>query len=629
MQPREHWYRHASALGVAARLGTARALCLFLLAAQPTYAVTRNVFVPVSFDQPFVSRLITETVYKDGDGVAVIWDDGSGCNYLRLSDPVVAISSHGVSITSQGVGRVGTAVGARCLLIQDWKGQVRVLERAVLADDGSHVRFEVADSALHRADGSRDLHSVLWDWVKKYLHPHLETVRIDLRPALEQIRAFVAALAPPGSTAEQAAAIVDSVGLTQLRADEGVLTASLALAVPIAPAAPAVPEPPLSPDELNAFAAALDRLDAFITFVVKAAALATENDERREALLLALIDARYQLLDAVNRPVGGGGDPVRLLFLQTWDRLAPLLRDISHDAPIPSAMQFLSFIAAADALRAIDELGPSVDVQISADALRRLARMLVPDGSDDPLRLDPAVDPSLRELFDFGDPLPLPSIDPRSAWDGLLGSAWAADAPPEFKRLNRWVPTRNELDEYLQLVRRLLHRTVDTVLKKSPIEAVHQRLFRAAVLATAWQETCWRHYVQRDGKTVTIRSPTGAVGMMQVVPAVWRGFYDARSLAEDIGYNTAAGGEILRHYLVRYAIPRGEHTASGNPDYLARATYAAYNGGPSHLTRYRDSGTPPRLRRIDQAFWDKYQRVKNGDELGVADCYRARATHDT
>ena len=48
-----------------------------------------------------------------------------------------------------------------------------------------------------------------------------------------------------------------------------------------------------------------------------------------------------------------------------------------------------------------------------------------------------------------------------------------------------------------------------------------------------------------------------------------------------------AGSEILIHYLRDYAIAKGEHTATGEIDNLARATYAVYNGGPGHLRRYR------------------------------------------
>ena len=40
-----------------------------------------------------------------------------------------------------------------------------------------------------------------------------------------------------------------------------------------------------------------------------------------------------------------------------------------------------------------------------------------------------------------------------------------------------------------------------------------------------------------------------------------------------------------------------------------------------HLTRYRKSGTPDRLRKIDESFRKKYKKIKSGDIQAVASCY--------
>ena len=58
----------------------------------------------------------------------------------------------------------------------------------------------------------------------------------------------------------------------------------------------------------------------------------------------------------------------------------PLMREISVQSPERNLLPFLSFITAADALKALDRLGPEVGLDISADGLRRLARLL----NDDP-----------------------------------------------------------------------------------------------------------------------------------------------------------------------------------------------------------------------------------------------------
>lgn len=255
-----------------------------------------------------------------------------------------------------------------------------------------------------------------------------------------------------------------------------------------------------------------------------------------------------------------------------------------------------------------------------------MARILAPDSQQDPLHYDRRVDPALRELFDFGPPLPMRRDNvtpPQGWWRGLVPAVRAGILADDelVGRLNSWIPSTEELESYLQSVHRLLNATSQGVAAESELEADLDEMYRVLVLATAWQETCWRQYKQVEGKIVPIQSSAGAVGMMQVVPNVWRGFYDPGGLTGDIAYNAAAGGEILMHYLTHYAIRHGEDKQPGGTDNLARATYAAYNGGPRHLSRYRSADTSEELKNIDLAFRDKYEAIKGGDELAVRACY--------
>jgi len=309
---------------------------------------------------------------------------------------------------------------------------------------------------------------------------------------------------------------------------------------------------------------------------------------------------------------------------------------------------------------------------------------VAPEETGDPLEYATVVDPNLRESFGFGPPLPLPVTPPaegelsapdnagpttsststttttesRAApatttttmvppapepappptsrlapWkpgpglarllEWLVPAAEAADAPlrDADARLRNWAPTRKDLDQYLPIVQRVLHRASDATLAKKPVDPPYSAIFRPLVLATAWKETCWRQFIRRAGKVVPMQSGAGAVGIMQVNPRVWRGFYDTDVLKTDTVYNATAGAEILQHYLVDYAIRKKEHELGGSIDALARATYAAYNGGPGHLGRYRSDKTAKSLRQIDADFWRYYQSVKGGNELGVRECY--------
>jgi hypothetical protein len=118
----------------------------------------------------------------------------------------------------------------------------------------------------------------------------------------------------------------------------------------------------------------------------------------------------------------------------------------------------------------------------------------------------------------------------------------------------------------------------------------------------------------RKGQNLTLpgiihRRPRFNAGEPQYVACV----YDLKGLSGDIEYNRNAGGEILSYYLTRHAIRKGEDKQPGG--HLARATYSAYNGGPGAVGRYRSAKTIPALKKVDEAFWDKFQAVSSGREL--------------
>ncbi|MDX2166977.1 MAG: lytic transglycosylase domain-containing protein [Deltaproteobacteria bacterium] len=602
-------------------MSTRAALAVLIGLILPSAAAAKEVDVPLELDHAFVRKLLVAQIYTGADESTRVWDDGSGCNLMILSHPRVDRDGTRLRVTSDGLARVGTAVGDKCLNVLDWKGTVEVLEEPTLDPETPTVRFRVVDSQLFGEGHRKRVTGTLWDWVKAYVHPRFEAVTIDLRPPLDELRAFLPTVLPAGS--EEARRLIDSLRLAGVQVTDAGVRLDLRFDVAgqtlheeaLAPE----PEPTLSPEELAAWSAQWNQWDAFITFVAKFAAGDSALERQRRALFDVLLAARYDLVEALAPAHAGAPDPIRPLFFSTWQRLAPVMREVSLGLPVDTSLRYLSFITAADALRAIDELGPASGLDLSADGLRRLARMIAPSEAD-PLSYSDAVDPELRERFGFGPPLPPPEDNPDVPLSWLWPArAWAAD--DVVARLNRWVPGRDELPQYLPLVRDLLKHTAEATLKRQTLAAEFHQLYRWLVLATAWKESCWRQFIRLNGRIVPMRSGAGAVGIMQVLPRVWRGFYEPKGLQQDIGYNAMAGSDILIHYLRDYAIAKGEHTATGNVDNLARATYAVYNGGPGHLRRYRRSGTKRSLRDIDEAFRDKYLRVKAGDELAVMECW--------
>ena len=684
------------------------ALVATCVIAAPPVAVAATVTVPVRLDEQFLRRLVSTQVFTEPGESAVIWDDPLGCGGLTLTHPAVAAKSGRLVVRSAADARWGVSVGENCMLPVSWSGLVEVVELPTIEADRPIVHFSVADTTLYRKNGRKaGIASRFWGWIKGYVHPRMASINVDLHGPVEELRQ-VLPLVLPASYAGDAETTLASVKLTAVHVEDGALVIDVALTSPDPPAGfTPLPEPPLDVHEV-------EQWDAFLTFVVKQAALEVEDVPLRATLLGVLLDSRYDVVDALTLAAPDARDPVPELFRKAWGRLAPALRDLGDELPGSAALRYLAFVAAGDALLAIDRLGPGSGLDISADGLRRLARIVAPEETGDPLEYANVVDPSLRESLGFGPPLPVPASpppqieppagdgseptttsttttttpaheapeepppaaapeasppvapqapplpapervpppspptppttiaplpaappptsflpprlrpNPLAHWlDWLVPAAEAAEAPnPDAEaRLRNWAPTRKDLDEYLPIVQGVLHRASDETLAKKPVDAPYSAIFRPLVLATAWKETCWRQFIRRGGKIVTMQSGAGAVGIMQVNPRVWRGFYDTDVLRMNTAYNARAGAEILQHYLVDYAIRKKENERGGGIDALARATYAAYNGGPGHLDRYRTEKTAKSLREIDADFWRYYQTVKGGNELGVRECY--------
>jgi hypothetical protein len=327
--------------------------------------------------------------------------------------------------------------------------------------------------------------------------------------------------------------------------------------------------------------------------------------------------------------LSGGQNLVPQLFVSSWRRLAPLMNKALPGMPQPTAATYANFIRVLDNLAAAVPAGSQLGLlQLSPDTLRTTARILDAGGTGDPIAYTLTVDNALRNLLGFGPPIPatggrrsrlsFPSESQRAALDSFwLGTALAAE--PASKKLNEWIPDERDLSLYLQAVRNMLASLSDSTGDKGKLAEGLKPLYRQIVYAAAWQESCWRQYVKKGKLKVPLASATGDLGLMQVNRNTWRSLYDLKSLSGDIEYNGNAGGEILLYYLSRYALRKQEDKQPGG--HLARATYAAYNGGPGHLTRYRAAKQNPELKKVDEAFWEKFQAVSSGREMDVQSCY--------
>lgn len=603
-----------------------RPLALGLLICSHSFAET--VRVPLEVDRHFVELVVREQIFNGPDHSVRINGDGTGCQYLELMRPRVSIEGGLVRIRADALARTGRRVGQDCLLLLNWRGQLEFDQRPAIERNASGVVLRTESWRALTPDGRIDtVSTAVGQWLERLQPPGLRQTRISLAEPLSQLKQFLAALGSP-THAEAIRALLDSVSVVAVVADDQRLTLALQMEATAEPPRRAATEPVLSEAEIVRLEARLDELDAFFTHAIKKLTGGPVDQHDADALFALLLELRYEIVGILSEPARRERDPVRALFATTWERLTPLLHEMGRRQPDHAgAVRYLTFIGAGDILSALDQLGPATGIDVSTDGLRRFARILIPADAGDPLRRDDDVDPELRRSFGFGPPLPPPASGVDTSWiDWLLAPAAAAQGldPALVRKLNNWVPTQTDMPTYLPMVREVLRHVVAEKLRDIEIQRIFRNVFHDLVFTTAWQESCWRQFVARSNQRMPLQSGSGDIGIMQINPRVWRGFYDQHGLKWDIVYNARAGADILARYMIRLALGNNEHEKTGRLDSLARSAYAAYNGGPRQYDRYRRSDATQRERTIDRLFYEKFRIVNSGSELPVQACYTAQ-----
>jgi len=607
-----------------------RALLAALLIAVP--AAAREIRLPLAVEPAVIREALMKELFTDAGKRAEFWGKPGECSFFYLEDPQVEGQVDRLRVVARGEARLGTELGAGCLSPLAWGGFLELYERPRL--DGWKLRFEVVDSNLLDANREKTLLiGTLWDRIKDSVQPRFAAVTVDLGGPFRELREFLPTVVAPAH-AEEARRAIDSLRPVSVRALPRGIVVEAAFEVADSPGTPlpSVTEAPLSEEEVAAFTERANQWDAFLTFVIKTLGGRTLSKPARQALLDTLIDARYQIADALAAP-SRREDPVRQLFLKSWERLRPVADDIAQELPGAEAVQVLTFLAAGDALAVLDQAGSSFGIEISADGLRRMARMIAPGTAGDPLEYGPDVDPTLRRLLGFGAPISAADVaeeEPSAAsespsWRWLArlfgaGNAWAATDVDHSRDWAGWVADdESDLAAYLKRVHDLLVRIGTSVVDHEKLAAGDAELFRKLIPATAWQESCWRQFRTVNGKVTSLRSSRGSVGMLQVNERAWRGFYEIDKLRWKVAYNVQAGAEILLHY---FEIVREGRGGAAKPGAIARAVYAGYNGGPTQLRRYLAEKTrsPALARVVDQLFGQKFEAVGDGIETKVASC---------
>ena len=555
------------------------------------------------------------------------------CRRLRIESSWLDLRDDELHLVSRVEALLGVSLLGSCIEPINWRGSVDVLLEPYI-DAEWQLRFRLGGTELRDTQGNpATLLNLISSLTRPFVSRRAELISFDLGAPKEQITGLLSKMVEPEGLAELQS-VLASLRLGKPRVDRRGVSVEAQLTLPAGFAGRLLPpgqadEAGLAGTELTQLQ--LERLDAFMVAVVKLLGKEISDPTLHQQLLALLLESRYRLVNILDDKEPFEEEPVRSLFISDWERLRNLLLALDPGTIAHSRLlRYATFLNAGDTLMALDAALPQLALWISRDGLRTALEQLAPAGTAPSLEYGYAVDPALRELFGLPpEPPPLPpeefiedlddsereppdnelhpepncEDDTRDSSDNsslrlpfwarlldlLAPTAEAATAVPdritELQRaLGRRIPRRNELTGYAALVAELLKEIGQHELATRDLGEADKSVFLDLLPATALIESCWRQFKREDGKVTYLVSSAGAVGMMQVNLRVWRGLYDVERLKGEVAYNARAGAQILLRYLEGPGLDVVKQT--GNPEYLAWASYAAYNAGPAGAKRF-------------------------------------------
>lgn len=610
-------------------------VCLFALL-RVSVVQAQQVVLPMSLDFKLLTSLMVREAFPGKNNSAAIVGQPGGCTYLGISEPKFSSAGKNVRLEMKMVIRLGTELAGECLVPVEWQGYLSLVQQPVFDNRTFSLAFRTVDSSLSTLSHQpAQIANFLWEFAKPRVSEHLSRVRLNLAPPVRDMRNFLAPLFH-----EQARQATQTM-LDSLRGGPPVVTkegveVELQGEVEEVYAPSKESDKTINPAERKRMIQLWETWDVFLVRLISL--LATEPLSPEDQLLLAdvLLDTRYAFTAALEEE-DLEKDFVRMQFIRVWRTLAPLFRRQLYAKPSANTLGYLAFFTAADALLVLDQMGPTLGIEISQQGLLRLAAMLT--GQETPLPYSSGVDPGLRKLLQLppaeiqppaGDDdeiqeIDLPSgkeeHDPFSRISNFFFTPAYSAEVPQIATLLEWKVPEEDIDGYFERIRGVLAEASSAVLAKQELPENLHGMFRTMIVAMAWQESCHRQFVEKGNKlTFLLSYNQTSVGLMQVNERVWRGMYDRNKLRWDIRYNAQAGCEIADLYLRRYAL-QGKTPAPGtktNP--LPGIVYAMYNGGPGQYDKYLARLKSGKTLPSDKIFAEKLQWVEKRDWAQIKEC---------
>jgi len=607
---------------------------LVFFVVSPVYA--EKVIIPLSLDNTLLTTLLRQSAFTEVGRSATIVGKPGDCTYLRVSEPRFSSVGGLLRLEVRLLVRLGSEFGENCLVPVEWEGYLQLFQKPVIDKRTFKLSLQTVDSTLLTLSRKPAfIAGFLWKFAQPRVYKHLNQVRIDLAPPVNDVRLFLKPLFS-SQASQQVETMLESLRTGAVLVQQHGVVVELLLDVEnVYDPSEKAHNFTLTPEERELLVRTWETWDALLVELVAVLAASPLTLEDHQTLIDVLLDTRHVFSSALEGQQLDK-DFVRMQFAKVWQQLAPVFRRQLYARPDDNSLGYLAFFTAADALTVFDRMGPTFGVEISQRGLQRLAAML--SGKKGDLPYVKEVDGRLRKL------LQLPAVNENDSMQNIeeidlpddravsqplswLGDFFSrpvhASEMPTFAEILQWRVPDKDIDTYLKKVRKVLAEAALTVVAKGEIPKSWHPMFETLIPAMAWQESCFRQFVTRKRKLTYLLSYNHtSVGVMQINERVWRGIYNRDRLRWDIRYNALAGCEIVDLYLRRYAL-KGDLAKkySDDTDLLPRVIYAMYNGGPGQLSKFMKRTRSKKYYKSDLLFAEKLSWVQRRDWKQIGSCF--------
>ena len=165
-------------------------MLLVFFVVSPAYA--ENVIIPLSLDNTLLTTLLRQSAFTEVGRSATIVGKPGDCTYLQVSEPRFSSVGGLLCLEIRLFVRLGSEFGENCLVPVEWEGYLQLFQKPIIDKTTFKLSLQTVDSRLLTLSRKPAfVAGVLWKFAQPRVYQHLNRVRIDLAPPVNDVRSFL------------------------------------------------------------------------------------------------------------------------------------------------------------------------------------------------------------------------------------------------------------------------------------------------------------------------------------------------------------------------------------------------------------------------------------------------------